>query len=122
MTRGAARSVRSSLRFDQGFIGCDFIRRLRFFAIQTIEEHRVDRDCDLHRKVGVATHRHGRIFIKRAAKEYQSNCGATAIRQPRCSRSFSHLSDASGWLDPHRTDDDRASTSLIGNDRDHPLT
>ena len=62
------------------------------------------------------------IFIKRAAKEHQCDRGAIAIRRPGCSRFFSHLSDASGWLDPHRTDDDRASPSLISDDRDHPLT
>ena len=44
-----------------------------------------------------------------------------AIRRPGCSRFFSHHSDASGRLDPHRTDDDRASAGLIGDDRDHHL-
>ena len=62
------------------------------------------------------------IFIERAAEEHQCDRGAIAIRRPGCSRSFSHLSDASGWLDPHRTDDDGASKSLIGDNQDHPLT
>ena len=44
-----------------------------------------------------------------------------AIRRPRCVRSFSHFFDASGRLDLHRTDDDRASAGLIGDDRDHHL-
>ena len=44
-----------------------------------------------------------------------------AIRRPGCTRSFSHLIDASGRLDLHRTDDDRASAGLIGDDRDHHL-
>ena len=43
------------------------------------------------------------------------------IRRPGCARSFSHFIDASGRLDLHRTDDDRASASLIGDDRDHDL-
>ena len=82
MTCGAARSVRSSSRFDQGFIGCGFIGRSRFFAIPAIGEHRVDRDCHLHRTVGVATHRHGEIFIERAAKEHESDLRVIAIRRP----------------------------------------
>ena len=81
MTRGAARSVRSSSRFDQGFIGCGFIGRSRFFAIPAIGGHCVDRVCDRHRMVGVATHRHGRIFIERAAKEHQSDCMVILIRR-----------------------------------------
>ena len=36
--------------------------------------------------------------------------------------SFSHFIDASGRLDLHRMDDDRASAGLIGDDRDHHLT
>ena len=79
MTRGAARGIRSSSRFDQGFIGFGFIRRSRFFAIPTIGEHRVDRNCDLHRTVGVATHRHDRIFIEWAAKEHQCDRNQTAM-------------------------------------------
>ena len=43
------------------------------------------------------------------------------IRRLGCSRSFSHLSNASRRLDPHRTDDDCASASLIDDDRDHHL-
>ena len=82
MTRGAARSARLSSRFDQGFIGCGFIGRSRFFTNLAIEEHCVDCDCDLHRTVGVATHRHGRIFIEWAAKGHQSDRGMIGIRSP----------------------------------------
>ena len=42
---------------------CGFIGRSRFFAIPAIGEHRVDRDCDLHRTVGGASHQHGWISI-----------------------------------------------------------
>ena len=83
MTRGAARSVRSSSRFDHGFIG-----RSRSFTILAIGEHRVDRDCDLHRTDGVATRWHDGIFIEQATKEHQRDHGAIAIGQPRCSPSF----------------------------------
>ena len=49
------------------------------------------------------------------------NIMLSAAEEPGCSRSFSHLSDVYGRLDPHRTDDDRASAGLIDNDRDHHL-
>ena len=42
-----------------------------------------------------------------------------AMRRLGCARSFSHLIDASGRLDLHHTDDDRASAGLIGDDWDH---
>ena len=45
-----------------------FIGRSQFFAIPAIGEHRVDRDCDLHRTVGGASHRHGWISIGRTRK------------------------------------------------------
>ena len=61
-------------------------------------------------------------MLHRAVEEHQCDRRAIAIRRPGCFRFSADLSDASGWLDPHRTDDDRASTSLIGDDQDHPLT
>ena len=60
----------------------------------------------------------GPIFIERAAEEHRGDREVIAIRRPGCARSFSHLSDASGRLDLHRTDDDRPSA---GDDRDHHL-
>ena len=63
----------------------------------------------------------GPIYIERVAKEHRGDRGVIAIRRPGCTRSFSHLIDASGRLDLHRTDDDRASAGLIGNNRDHHL-
>ena len=61
------------------------------------------------------------IFIERAAEEHHGDRSVIVIRRPGCARSFSHFIDASGRLDLHRTDDDRASASLIGDDRDHHL-
>ena len=142
-TRGRARKQRSSSD------GCDFswleawrnrlifIGRSQSFAIggtaRSPDLHRMAAIfCDLGDARGAITiawspSNGGRfigrwIFIDRAAEEHQCDRGAIAIRRPGCSRSFAHLSDASGWLDPHRTDDDRASTRLIGDDQDHPLT
>ena len=43
------------------------------------------------------------------------------IRRPGCARSSSHFINASGRFNLHRTDNDRASASLIGDDRDHHL-
>ena len=63
----------------------------------------------------------GPIFIERAAEEHRGDRGVIAIRRPGCARSFSHLIDASGRLDLHRTDDDPASAGLIGDDQDHHL-
>ena len=63
----------------------------------------------------------GPIFIERAAEEHRGDRRVIAIRRPRCARSFSHFIDASGRLDLHRMDDDRASVGLIGDDRDHHL-
>ena len=63
----------------------------------------------------------GPIFIEQAAEEHRGDRGVIAITRPGCARSFSHLIDASGRLDLHRTDDDRASVDLIGDDRDHHL-
>ena len=69
----------------------------------------------------MATRGDSPIFIERAAEEHRGDRGVITIRRPGCSRSFSHLSDVSGRLDPHRTNDDRASVGLIGNDRDYHL-
>ena len=63
----------------------------------------------------------GQIFIERAAEEHRGDRGVIAIRRQGCTRSFSHFIDSSGRLDLHCTDDDRASTGLIGDDRDHHL-
>ena len=63
----------------------------------------------------------GPIFIERAAEEHRDDRGVIAIRRPGCARSFSHLIDASRRLDLHRTDNNRASAGLIGDDRDHHL-
>ena len=65
--------------------------------------------------------RDGQIFIKRAAEEQRGDSGVIAIRRPGCAQPLSHFIDASGRLDLHRTDDDRASASLISDDRDHHL-
>ena len=65
--------------------------------------------------------RDGQIFIERAAEEHRGDRGVIAIKRPECARSFSHFIDASGRLDLHRTDDDRALAGLIGDDRDHHL-
>ena len=63
----------------------------------------------------------GPIFIERATEEHRGDRAVIAIRRPGCARSFSHLINTSRRLDLHRTDDDRASAGLIGDDRDHHL-
>ena len=68
----------------------------------------------------------GPIFIERAAEEHRGDHEVITIRRPGCARSFSHLVDASGQLDLHRTDIDRRTrirgprsrrTILIGRSR-----
>ena len=59
------------------------------------------------------------MCIERAAEEHRGYRGVIAMRRLGCARSFSHLIDASGRLDLHHTDDDRASAGLIGDDWDH---
>ena len=65
--------------------------------------------------------RDAQIFIERASEEHRGDRGVIAIRRPGCVRSFSHFIDAFGRLDLHRTDDDRTSAGLIGDDQDYDL-
>ena len=74
-------------------------------------------DRNLHRMDVIASCRDGQISIGRATKEHQRDRGAIAIRRPLCSRSFSHHSNASGRLDPHRTG---GITRNSSRDRDRP--
>ena len=58
------------LKIGRTIVSCHmiFIGRSRCFTISAIGEHRVDRDCDLHRTVGGTSHQHGWISIERTMK------------------------------------------------------
>ena len=59
--------------------------------------------------------------IKSSSNGQWKSIEIIAIRRPGCARSSSHFIDASGRFVLHRTDDDRTSAGLIGDDRDHHL-
>ena len=76
-------------------------RTVAIFCDSAIGEHRVDRDCDLHRTVGVASHRHGLISIGRTMKEEFDRTIMTA-------QTYLIRSDGNGYVRP----------TIVAHDRD----